>query len=497
MHKPFDLAVAPLLRATLLRLAEDDHVLVLNTHHVISDRWSLGVLSQELAAMYEAFAASQPSPLPELSIQYRRLRGLAAGVSCPAKPWTSSSPTGSNIWLVLPPAWTCPTDHPRPPMQNLSRSAAKQSSSRKSCSIRLRELSRNEGVTLFMTLLAAFDVLLARYSGQQDVVVGTPIAGRNRAEVEKLIGFFVNTLVMRTDLSGDPSFRELLARVRETAMGAYAHQDLPFEKLVEELRPDRDLSRNPLFQVMLVLQNLPTGSQKLGDIDATPFGAGVPSAKFDITLIASEVSDGLRVTIVYSTDLFDAATIERMLGHFEVLLEGVVEDPATRVSQLPLLTEEEEQKLLVGWNETAGGVSSRADACISCWKMQAQQRPQSVAVEFEGRSLSYAELDARSNQLAHLLRKRGVGADRLVGVCMERSLEMVVALLGILKAGGAYVPLDPAYPSDRIQYVLDDARVMLLLTQESLLAVVASDLRRDPLFGSRLACFRELRTRGR
>ncbi len=301
------------------------------------------------------------------------------------------------------------------------------------------------------------------------MVIGTPIAGRNRAEIERLIGFFVNTLVMRADLSDDPSFGELLDRVRETAMGAYAHQDLPFEKLVEELRPDRDLSRNPLFQVMLVLQNQPTGSQKLGDIDVTPFGAGLPSAKLDITLVASELTNGLRVSIVYSTDLFDATTIDRMLGHFEVLLEGVVEDPATRVLQLPLLTEEEEQKLLVGWNETAAAYPR--ERCLhELLEAEAQQRPQAIAVEFEGRRLSYAELDARSNQLAHLLRKRGVGADRLVGVCMERSLEMVVALLGILKAGGAYVPLDPAYPSDRIQYVLDDARVMLLLTQESLLA---------------------------
>ena len=322
-----------------------------------------------------------------------------------------------------------------------------------------------------MTLLAAFDVLLSRYSGQQDVVVGTPIAGRNRAEVEKLIGFFANTLVMRTDLSGDPTFRELLTRVRETAMGAYAHQDVPFEKLVEELKPERDLTRNPLFQVMFILQNLPTASQKLGEIDATPFGAGLPNAKLDIMLIASEFAEGLRVSIVYSTDLFDAATIERMLRHFEVLLEGVVENPATYVSQVALLSEEEHHKLLVAWNDTR--VDYPRDFCLpQLLEAAAGERGETIAVEFEGRTLSYAELDRRSNQLAHLLTKRGVGPDRLVGVCIERSMEMVVALLGVLKAGAAYVPLDPAYPSDRIQYVLDDARVAILLTQESLVATL-------------------------
>ena len=465
--RPFDLSVAPLLRATLLRLADHDHILVLNTHHVISDRWSLGVLSQELAGLYEAFAADQPSRLPELPVQYADYavwqRDFLAGETLDKqlaywKQQLSGAPASVDL----------PTDHPRPPMQNY-RGAQRSIHLGKDLLDRLRELGRSHGATLFMTLLAAFDVLLSRYSGQQDVVIGTPIAGRNRAEVEKLIGFFVNTLVMRTDLSDDPSFSELLSRVRETAMGAYAHQDLPFEKLVEELKPDRDLSRNPLFQVMLILQNLPTGSQKLGDIDVTPFGAGLPSAKLDITLVASEVANGLRVSMVYSTDLFDAATIERMLRHFEVLLEGVIEDPATRVSKASLLTSEEQHKLLVEWNATEAEYP-RQSCLHQLLEEQAGRRPESVAVEFEGHSLSYAELDKRSNQLARLLRKRGVGPDRLVGVCMERSLEMVVALLGILKAGGAYVPLDPAYPSDRIQYVLDDARVMLLLTQESLLA---------------------------
>ena len=466
IDKPFDLAVAPLLRARLLRMGDDDHVLILNTHHVISDRWSLGVLSRELAALYEAFTEGRTSPLQELPVHYAdyalwQRDFLTGDVLNKQLTYWKDQLDGAPASLDLP------IDHLRPPVQSY-RGAQQTVHLSETLLDGLQDLSRSHRVTLFMTLLAAFDILLSRYSGQADIVIGTPIAGRNRAELENLIGFFVNTLVLRTDLSGDPSFIELLDRVRETAMGAYAHQDLPFERLVEELSPDRDLSHNPVFQVMLVLQNLPAASQKMGDIEATPFGGGTPNSKFDITLIASEVANGLRVSIVYSTDLFDAATIERMLGHFEVLLKGIVEHSATRISELPLLAKEEQHKLLVDWNSTTAAYPR--ELCLhQLLQEQATQRPESIAVEFEGRSLSYAELDRRSNQLAQLLRKRGVGAERLVGVCMERSLEMVVALLGILKAGGAYVPLDPAYPSDRIQYVLEDARIQLLLTQDSLL----------------------------
>ena len=286
-QRPFDLTLAPLLRATLLRLAEDDHVLLLNTHHSASDGWSLTLFSQELASLYEAFAANLPSPLAKLPVQYAdfavwQREFLAGEILDKQLAFWKEQLAGAPASLDLP------TDHPRPPMQTY-RGSRQSVVLPKSLLDALLALSRKEGVTLFMTLLAAFDVLLSRYSGQQDVVVGTPIAGRNRAEVEKLIGFFANTLVMRTNLSGDPTFRELLTRVRETAMGAYAHQDVPFEKLVEELKPERDLTRNPLFQVMFILQNLPTASQKLGEIDATPFGAGLPNAKLDIMLIASNL----------------------------------------------------------------------------------------------------------------------------------------------------------------------------------------------------------------
>ncbi len=471
VEKPFDLATAPMLRAILLKLADEDHILILNTHHVISDRWSLGVLWQELAALYEAFAAGRLSPLPELPVQYADYavwqREFLAGETLEKQlAYWKKQLAGAPASLDLP------TDHPRPAVQT-HRGAKQTVVLSKALLDSLRQLSRSEGVTLFMTLLAAFDVLLSRYSGQPNVVVGTPIAGRNRAEVERLIGFFVNTLALRTDLSDDPSFRELLARVSETAMGAYAHQDLPFEKLVEELKPDRDLSRNPLFQVMLVLQNVPDPVKKIADIDVTPFGVGGQGSQFEITLNVSELPDGLRVSATYNADLFEAGTMERMLRHFEVLLEGAIDYPATRVSQLPLLTEAEEHNLLTAWNDT--WTEYPRDLCLhQILEEQAHRKPEAIAVEFQDQTLSYAELDARSNQLARVLRERGVRAESLVGVCMERSLEMVVALLGIMKAGGAYVPLDPAYPCDRTKYVLEDAHVSLLLTQQSMLASLPS-----------------------
>jgi amino acid adenylation domain-containing protein len=473
IDRPFDLAVAPLMRATLLRLAEDDHVLVLNTHHIISDRWSLGVLSQELTALYEAFAADRPSRLPELPIQYADYalwqRDFLAGETLDKqlaywKKHLAGAPASVDL----------PTDRPRPPMQSY-RGAQRSIHLAKDLLDRLRELGRSHGATLFMTLLAAFDVLLSRYSGQQDVVIGTPIAGRNRAEVEKLIGFFVNTLVMRADLSDDPSFGELLDRVRETAMGAYAHQDLPFEKLVEELRPDRDLSRNPLFQVMLILQNLPTGSQKLGDIDVTPFGAGLPSAKFDITLVASELTDGLRVSIVYSTDLFDAATIERMLRHYLRLLEAGLADPESPISRLHLQDDVEHHKILVEFNQTAADFpqDTRLHDFVA---HQAMATPDATAVTCGKEAISYRDLNTRANQLANYLVQRGAGPEVLIGVHSERSVAMLVAILGVLKSGSAYVPLDPMYPRERINHILEDSRAPLVLTQES----IAGDL---PGFG--------------
>jgi len=464
--KPFDLSVAPLLRATLFRLADDDHVLVLNTHHVISDRWSLGVLSQELAALYEAFAADQPSPLPELAVQYADYavwqRDFLSGETLDKQlSYWKQHLTGAPANLDLP------TDRPRPPVQT-HRGARETVILPNELLDSIRQLSRTESATLFMTLLTAFNVLLSRYSGQQDVVVGTPIAGRNRSEVEKLIGFFVNTLVMRTDLSANPSFRELLARVRESAMGAYAHQDLPFEKLVEELRPDRDLSRSAIFQVMFVLQNVPTAAQRMGEIEATPFGAGVPSAKFDLSLITSETPDGLRVSAIYNTDLFEAETIRRMLGHYQRLLEAAVATPAIEVFHMPMLTPTESRQLLVDWNDTDREFP-RDRSLPQFIEAQVERTPDATALVFEPQRLTYLDLNARANQLAHCLRKHGVGPGVFVGLCLERSVEMVVGVLAVLKAGGAYVPLDPEHPQSRIAGMLEDAEPPVLLTLERLL----------------------------
>ena len=463
--RPFHLGEASMLRVSLLKLSDDDHVLVLNTHHIISDRWSLGVLSQELATLYEAFLENKPSPLPELPVQYAdyavwQRAFLSGEVLDKQLAYWKRHLAGAPATIDLP------TDRPRPPVQTFSGAQATTHLPHTLVDA-LKELGRKEGVTFFMTMLAAFNVLLSRYCGQDDLVVGSPIAGRNRAEVEKLIGFFVNTLVLRTNLSGNPSFRELLGRVRESAMGAYAHQDLPFEKLVEELKPERDLSRNPLFQVMLILQNVPRVGQTMGELTVGSFSTPSRSSKFDLTLILSEESDGVRATFEYNTDLFDTATVERMLAHLQGVLEAVAADPAQSIAEVPIMTHSERQQVLVEWNATEA--SYPRDACLpDLFAQQAKQTPDRVAVAFADQQIRFGELHDRSNQLAHYLRKLGVGPEVLVGLFMERSIEMVVGLLGILKAGGAYVPLDPAYPKDRIAFIVEDAKAPLLVTQQSL-----------------------------
>lgn len=466
VQRPFNLKIGPLLRALLFTLGDTDHVLILNTHHIISDRWSLGVLSQELAALYEANIAGRPSPLPDLTIQYADYavwqRNFLSGPTLNQQlDYWKHKLSGAPASIELP------TDRPRPPEQTF-RGAKHTISIPSELVEQLKALSRKEGVTFFMTLLSAFNILLARYSGQDDIVVGSPIAGRTNAAVEKLIGFFVNTLVLRIDLSGDPTFRELLARSRETAMGAYAHQDLPFEKLVEELKPERDLSRNPLFQVMLILQNVPASGQKMADVQAGSFLIPAERAKFDLSLIAAETTDGLRATFEFNTDLFDISTVKRMAIHFQNLLYAVVADPSWKASDAPLLSTAEQRQLLVDWNETDAAFPQ---VCVhELITAQAQLTPERIAVVFDKQLLTYAELDARSNQLARYLRKAGVGQETLVGLCLERSTDMLVALLAILKAGGAYIPLDPTYPADRIQFILDDAQAPVLVTQQSVLS---------------------------
>ncbi|MEG5016670.1 MULTISPECIES: amino acid adenylation domain-containing protein [unclassified Microcoleus] len=465
--KPFDLTKGPLLRASLLQLDAEEYVLLLTLHHIIFDGWSIGVFLQELAALYEAFLIGKPSPLPELSIQY-------ADFAIWQREWLAGDrlQTQLNYWKKqlsgLPPLLELPADRPRPPVQTY-RGAKESFLIPKTLRSALKKLSRQENATLFMTLLAAFKTLLYRYTGQADIPVGSPIANRNRAEIQGLIGFFVNTLVLRTDLSGASTFRQLLDRIREVSLEAYAHQDLPFEKLVEELQPERNLSYNPLFQVAFVLQTAPVAAESIAGLNLTLLDVENQTAKVDLTLYLEEKQEEISGQFEYSTDLFDAVTIRRMAGHFLTLLEGIPANPERRIEELPLLGEKERHQLLVEWNDTRADYSS--DRCIhQLFEAQAYRTPDAIAVVFEDQKLTYRDLNERANQLAHYLQKLGVKPEVLVGICTERSLEMVVGILGILKAGGAYIPLAPDYPQERLAYMLADSQVSVLLTQQKILA---------------------------
>ncbi|WP_445305063.1 amino acid adenylation domain-containing protein [Microcoleus sp. Pol12B4] len=463
--KPFDLTKGPLLRASLLQLDAEESVLLLTLHHIIFDGWSIGVFLQELAALYEAFAIGKPSPLPELSIQY-------ADFAIWQREWLAGDrlQTQLNYWKKqlsgAPPLLELPADRPRPPVQTY-RGAKESFLIPRTLRSALKKLSRQENATLFMTLLAAFKTLLYRYTGQADIPVGSPIANRNRAEIQGLIGFFVNSLVLRTDLSGTPTFRQLLARIREVSLEAYAHQDLPFEKLVEELQPDRNLSYNPLFQVAFVLQTPPVAAESIAGLNLTLLDVENQTAKVDLTLYLEEKQEEISGQFEYSTDLFDAVTIRRMAGHFLTLLQGIAANPERRIEELPLLGEKERHQLLVEWNDTRADYPS--DRCIhKLFEAQVARNPDAIAVVFEDQKLTYGELNKRANQVAHYLQKLGVKPEVLVGICVERSLEMAIGILGILKAGGAYVPLDPGYPPERLVFMLKDAQTPVLLTQKHL-----------------------------
>ncbi len=464
--QPFDLATQPLIRATLLVLNEAEHILLVCMHHIVSDDWSMGVFVQELTALYNAYAQGQPTTLPPLPIQY-------ADFALWQRQWLQGDVLQSQLdyWQEhlkeAPALLALPTDRPRGAVQTFAGAHQKFELSPQ-LTERLAQLSQQQGATLFMTLLAAYDTLLYRYTGQSDILVGTPIANRNRSEIEGLIGFFANTLVMRTDLSANPSFCDLLGRVREVALGAYAHQDLPFEMLVEALQPERNLSHTPLFQVAFILQNTPKSDVEMTGLTISHLSTKNITAKFDLTLAMGNTDAGLVGVWEYNTDLFDAGTIERMAGHFVTLLEAIVANPQERISQLPLLTAVEQQQLLIDWNNTQ--VYYPADQCIhQLFEEQVERTPDAVAVVFDNKQMTYHELNCRANQLAHYLRSLGVGADVLVGLCVERSLEMLVALLAILKAGGAYVPLDPEYPQERLQFMLEDAQLGVLLIQKQLI----------------------------
>ncbi len=461
-QEPFNLMAGPLLRAKLIQLNEREYVLLLTVHHIVFDGWSIGVLYQELATLYDAYVQRKVSPLPELPIQYadfaywqrERLQGeiLEAELSY----WKQQL-------AGIPSVLELPTDRHRPAVQTFL-GGLYSFVLPKSLSQSLQALSRQEGCTLFQTLLSAFQVLLHRYTGQHDIFVGSPIANRNRVEIEKLIGFFANTLIMRSDLSGNPTFRELLSQVREMTLDVYAHQDIPFEKLVDELQPQRDLSYAPLVQVLFVLQNSDTDLDLVG-LDMRPLEISNETTKFDVSLELVDTKDGLVGSIQYSVDLFDAATIARMAEHFQNLLEGIVVAPYCHISALPLLTASECQQVLEEWNSP---VAEHDDTqCVHHrFEAQVKRTPNALAVIFEGVSLTYHALNERANQLAHYLQQQGCQPEKLVGICMERSLEMIVGLLGILKAGGICVPLDPEYPQERLAFMLEDAHVSVLLTQQ-------------------------------
>ncbi|MBR8839675.1 MAG: amino acid adenylation domain-containing protein [Stigonema ocellatum SAG 48.90 = DSM 106950] len=491
-QRPFNLSTDSLLRVTVVRLDDAEHILLLNMHHIVSDGWSIGVLIGEIAALYTAFTNNEPSPLPELAVQYadfahwqrESLQGVGdLDLGC-RNPVSQRSFTPQSWCDRLLGYWqqqlegismlNLPTDRQRPAVQSY-RGARKFLQFPKNLSEALLTLGQQEGVTVFMTLLAAFQILLYRYTHQEDIVVGSPIANRNRSELEGLIGFFVNSLVLRTDLSGNPTFRELLSRVKEVALSAYAHQDLPFEKLVEELHPERNLNQNPLFQVVFALQNAPMSELELPGLTLTPLQFDMETTRFDLEFhlweqepqkgLWVDSSEGISGFVIYSTDLFDDTTITRMLGHFQTLLEGIVANPEQRLANLPLLTEPEQHELLVEWNNTQADYSQ--DKCIhELFENIADQNPDAIALVIGEQQLSYKELNIRSSQLAHYLQKLGVGAEVLVGLCVERSFEMVIGMLGILKAGGAYLPLDPTYPPERLNFMLEDAQVPVLLTQQ-------------------------------
>ncbi|RKH98198.1 non-ribosomal peptide synthetase, partial [Corallococcus sp. AB038B] len=466
MLRPFDLGRGPLIRTRLFTLGERESVLVVTMHHIVSDGWSLGVMIREVGALYAAFSSGQPSPLPELPVQYARYASWQRG-RLQGEVLARQVDYWKRKLAGAPPVLELPTDRPRPPERGIAGAKYAFTLSR-SLTGALKALAQREGASLYMVLLSGWQVLMARYSGQQDISVGSPIAGRMRAELEGLIGFFVNTLVLRADVDGALSFRELLAQVRETVLDAYEHQEVPFEKLVEVLQPERSRSHTPLFQTMLALQNMPMGELRLPDVVLQPVNVESPIAQFDLSVSFMEQPQGLSGTMEYSTELFDAGTVQRMVTHLLTLLEGAVARPDTRVARLPLLTGPERREMLVEWNATRAPFPE--SSLHALFEAQVRHAPEAVAAVFEGTQLTYAQLDAHANQLAHALRRRGVGPEVRVALSVERSLDIVIGLLGILKAGGAWVPVDPLLPRERLAFMLEDSAAQVLVTQQPLLA---------------------------
>ncbi|HEU0079606.1 MAG TPA: amino acid adenylation domain-containing protein, partial [Longimicrobiaceae bacterium] len=464
-RRPFDLAAGPLLRTTVVRLAEEENGVLFTMHHVVSDGWSIGILEREVSTLYRAYSRGEEVNLPELAVQY-------ADYALWQRSWLSGERLDREIgyWKErldgAPTLLNLPTDRPRPAVPD-DAAAREWFSAGSESTAALRALSLREGATLFMTLLSAWQLLLGRYAGQEDVMVGTPIAGRNRLETEGLIGLFINTLVLRADLSRDPSFGDLLHQAREATLGAYQHQEVPFEKLVEELGVERSLTHTPLFQVLFVFQNNERGGLVLDESRLERIAIGPSTVKFDLSLNVTETERGIEGSLSYRRELWDPATITRLVGHFGYLLEQVAADPSRRVSRVSLLRGPERTQVLEARNETAADYPCGLRIHES-FAAQAARTPDAVAVVSGDESLTYAELDRAANQVAHVLAARGVGPDALVGICLERGVPVLVAILGVLKAGGAYVPLDPAHPEERLRGLLRDAGAPVLLTQQSL-----------------------------
>ena len=469
-QRPFDFSRGPLLRVTLLRLADDRYVLLRAIHHIVFDGWSISVLNSELSRIYNSLTSGVPVRLPGPSIQYadyavwqRRMLQKEA-LEAPLNYWKRQLQQLSTIGLL--------TDRQRPAVQT-ARGARLHFELSAKLSESLNNLAKRQGATLFMVLFTAFQTLLHLYTHQNDIAIGSPVAGRTRRELEELLGFFLNTLVLRTDLSGNPRFVELLARVRTLCIDACSHQEIPFEKLVEELNPTRDLSRHPLVQITFAFQNTPQHPLKLAGLEVDDFTIETGIAIFDLHLFMVETKTQLKGYFVYNTDLFDAGTIKRLIGHFQVLLDGIVANPEKPISKLPLLTNAERQQLLVDWNDTKTNYPK--DKCLhSLFEAQVENSPDIVAAVFEDEQVTYRELNSRANQLAHYLKKLGVGPGVLVGLCLKRSIDMIVGLLGILKAGGAYLPIDPELPRERMGFIINDAHVSLLVIQSGLEKIVPS-----------------------
>ncbi len=466
---PFDLSTGPLLRLKLVQLRDSEHVLLMIMHHIVSDAWSSRILLQEFTQLYEAYRAGKPSPLPELKVQYGEFavwqRGWLKGevLDHHLSYWRKQLSGATTLEL--------PADKPRPEKWS-SKAESVRFEAPLELTEKIKDLSRKEGVTLFMVVLAALHVTLGKYAGQTDVAVGTAVANRNRVETEGLIGFLVNTLVLRGDLGGNPTVSGLLARTRQMVLDAYEHQDLPFEKLVDELHPERDPSRSPFFQVMLVLQNIEQQELRMPGLKLAEFSWPTETALFDLQFTLSESAKGIAGRLTYAVEMYESETVQRMAVHLVEVLRQMASAPQQRISEISVLTDQERRQVLVEWNQPQPESPVR---CLHQWfAEQAAAEPQRTAVIFENQQLTYGELDRRANQLAHHLRTIGVGPDVLVGLCSERGLEMITALLAILKAGGAYVPLDPSYPVARLNYMLDDTHAPVLLMQKSLNLVLPS-----------------------